>query len=102
MDSESQDATKIASALADSRIHSFMKMLPLYMCLVSVVTMSTSRPTGVCRINRWTKHSAEHAECIENYYYESLAFSGHRVDLAFNEEGMKPERFTEAPDHAGF
>ena len=64
--------------------------------------MSTSRPTGVCRINRWTKNSAEHAERIENYYYESLALSGHSVDQEFNEEVMKPERFTEAPDHAGF
>ena len=57
MDSESQDATKITSALADSRIYSFMKMMTLYKCSValtvfsqclnfssSVLTMSTSRP----------------------------------------------------------
>ena len=116
MDSESQDATKITSALADSRIYSFMKMMTLYMRIVAItiflsvslssspsgVAISTSRPAGVCRIKRWTKNSAEQAECIENYYYESLAFSRHCVDLEFNEEVMKPERFTEAPDHAGF
>ena len=72
-DSESQDATKITSALADSRNYSLMKMMTLYICLAattiflsgspsfspSVVTMSTSRPTAVCRINRWTKKSAK-------------------------------------------
>ena len=69
MDSESQDATKMTSALADSRIYSYMNMMTLYMCIVAVaiflsvslsfssnvVTISTSMPTGVCRINRWTK-----------------------------------------------
>ena len=67
----------------------------------SVVAMSTSRPAGLCRTNRWTKNSAEQAGSVENYFYESLA-SRKSVDLAFNEEVMKPERFTEAPGHAGF
>ena len=57
---------------------------------------------SVCRINRLTKNSAEHAERVENYYYEFLAFSRHSVDLEFNEEVMKPEKLTEAPDNAGF
>ena len=70
--------------------------------LFSSVTMSTSRPIGVCRINRWTKNFTEQTERTENYYYESLAFARHSVHLEFNEEVMKPERFTEAPDHAGF
>ena len=65
-------------------------------------TMSTSRTTGVCRINRWMKNSAEHDERIDNYYYESLVFSRHSVDLEFDEEIMKPKRLTEAPDNAGF
>ena len=47
------------------------------------------------------KNSAEQAERIENYYHETLAFSRHSVDLELNEVVMKPERFTEAPDHAG-
>ena len=95
MDSESQDATKMTSALADPHIYSFMKMMTLDMHMIAktiflsvsrffsprVVTMSTSRPTGACRINRWTKNSAEHAERIENYYNESLAFSSYSVDL---------------------
>ena len=68
----------------------------------SVVVMSTWRPAGLCRISRWTKNSAEQAEFIENYFYESLASSRRSVDLEFNEEVMKPERFTEALDHAGF
>ena len=89
MDSESQDATKITSALAGPRIYSSMKMMTLDMHInditiflsvsssfsSNVVTKTTSRPTGVCRIHRWTKNSAEHAEHIENYYYEFLAFS---------------------------
>ena len=115
MDSGSQDATKIPCALTDSRIYSFTKMITLYMCIVkvtiflsvspsfssSVVAMWTSRPAGLCRINRWTKNSAEQAGRFENYFYESLDFSRHSVDLDFNEEVMKPERFTETPDHAG-
>ena len=64
--------------------------------------MSTSRPTGVCRINWWTKNSAEHAERIENDYYDSLAIYRQSVDLEFNEEVLKPERLTETHDHAGF
>ena len=63
MDSENEDATKITSALADSRIYSSMKMLTLDMCMVVItlslsvlpsfspsvaVTMPTSKPTGVC------------------------------------------------------
>ena len=65
MDSESQDATIITSAPSDPRIYSSMKMMTLDMhmnaitiCLSvspsfssSVVTMSTSRLTGVCMTN---------------------------------------------------
>ena len=115
MDSEVKMPRKM-SAVADSRIYSFTKMMTLYMCIVevtiflsvslffppNVVVMSTSRPAGLCRISRWTKISAEQAEFIENYFYESLASSRHSVDLEFNEEVMKPERFTEELDHAGF
>ena len=85
VDSERQDAAKTTSALADSRICSFMKMMTLYIFVVvitiflslspflspSVVTMSTSKPIGVCLVNRWKKGSAER---VENCYYESLAF----------------------------
>ena len=39
---------------------------------------------------------------VENYYYESLAFSRHSVDLEFDKEVMKPERLTEASDDARF
>ena len=115
MDSESQYATEITSALADSRIFSFIKMMTLYMCTnvitiflsvspsisPSVVTMSTSRTTGVCIINLWLKNSAEHDERIKNYCHESLVFFRHSVDLEFDEEVMKPKRLTEAPDNAG-
>ena len=116
MDSESQDATKIPYALTDSRIYSFTKMITLYMCIVkvtiflsvslsfssSVVAMWTSRPAGLCKINRWKKNSAEQAGRFENYFYESLDFFfRHSVDLDFNEEVMKLESFTETPDHAG-
>ena len=37
MDSESQDATKITSTLADSRIYSFTKIMTIYMCIVKVI-----------------------------------------------------------------
>ena len=65
MDFESQDATKISSALADPRICSSMKMMTLDMHMnaitiflsvspsfsSSAVTMSTSKLTGVCMTN---------------------------------------------------
>ena len=28
----------------------------------------------------------------ENFYYEALAFSGHNINLTFDEENMKPEK----------
>ena len=90
MDSENQVATKITSAFADLRICSFMKMMfffdedivfvfgsydhlfPVFhffshfVTTLSfspiVVTMLTSKPTGVCLVNRWKKGSAERIE----------------------------------------
>ena len=109
MDSESQDATKIPSALTDSRIYSFTKMITLYMCIVkvtiflsvslsfssSVVAMWTSRPAGLCRINRWTKFCWTSWALWKLLLWVSGFFFRHSVDLDFNEEVMKPERFTE-------
>ena len=34
--------------------------------------MTSSKPIGVGRVNRWTRNSAER---LENFYYESRAFS---------------------------
>ena len=43
MGSESQDATKITSALSDPHIYSFMKMMTLYMCVdVRTIFLSVS------------------------------------------------------------
>ena len=64
----------------------------------SFVTMSSSKPIGVGRVNRWTRNSAER---LENHYYESLAFSRHNIDLVFDEENMISERLTVAPENAG-
>ena len=113
---ENQDATKITSALADSRIYSSWTTVSflvkkLCWCLVlmtiflsvspispSFVTMPSSKPIGVGRVNRWTRNTAER---LENHDYESLAFSRHNIDLVFDEETVKPERLTEAPENAG-
>ena len=65
MNFESQDASILTSALADSSIYVFTKMMTLYMYMdvitislsvsssvsLSVVTMPTSRLTGICRVN---------------------------------------------------
>ena len=59
--------------------------------------MSSSKPIGVGSVNRWTRDSAQR---IENHFYESLAFSRHNIDLVFDEETLKPERLTEAPENA--
>ena len=113
---ESQDATKITSADADSRIYSSWTIVPflvktLCLCLVlmtiflcvspfspGLVTMSSSKPIGVGRVNRWTRNSAER---LENYFYEALALSRHNTNLVFDEESMNPERPTEALENAG-
>ena len=39
---------------------------------------------------------------MENHFCESLALCRHNVDLEFNGEVMKPDRYQETPDHAGF
>ena len=60
--------------------------------------MSSSKPIGVDRENRWTRNSDER---LENYYYESLTFSRHIIDWVFNEETMNSERLTEPSENAG-
>ena len=49
-------------------------------------------------MNTRTRNSAQ---CFENYYYEALKFSRHNIDLVFDEENMKPEKLTKAPENAG-
>ena len=73
----------------------------LFLCFTfspSFVTMSSSKPIGVGRMNRWTRNAAQR---LKNYYYEALAFSRYNIDLVFDEANMKPERLTEAPENAG-
>ena len=50
--------------------------------------MSLSAPSGVCRVNRWTRTAEQHRE---NFYYEALAFSRHDINLEFAEENLKPK-----------
>ena len=55
----------------------------------SFVTMSSSEPIGVGRVNRWTRKAVDQRS--ENFHYDALAFSGHNIDLLFDEGNMKPE-----------
>ena len=94
MDSESQDATIITSALADPLIYSSMKMMTLdmhmnavtiFLCVSpsfssSVLTMLTSRLTGVCMTNNSYQQSVledndcpflEDFHCKEERQYDS-------------------------------
>ena len=64
----------------------------------SFVIMSSSAPSGVRRANRWTRNAEQRRE---NFYYEALAFSRQNVNLVFDEENMKSERLTKAPENAG-
>ena len=111
-----QDTTKITSASADSRIGFSWKMVSflvrtLCLCLVlmtiflsvspfspSLVTMSSSAPSGVRRVNRWTQNAEQRRE---NFYHEALAVSRHNINLVFVEENMKPERLAKAAENAG-
>ena len=47
----------------------------------SFVTMSSSKPIGVRRMNRRNL-----AQRLEDHCYEALAFSRHNIDLVFDEE----------------
>ena len=76
---KSQDTTKITSD-------------------ASLGTMSSSAPSGVRRVNRWTQNAEQRRE---NSHVEPLAFSRHDINLEFDEENVKPERLTKAPGHAG-
>ena len=114
---ENQDATKKTSALADSRINfswTMMSLLVRTLCLClalmtisltvsplfpSFVTMSSSEQIGVRRGNSWTRNAADQRN--ENFYCEALAFSRHNINLVFDEENMKPEKLTTAPENAG-
>ena len=117
MDSESQHATKITSALADSRIYSSTKnddigyahdcfnhfsQCPTFLFSQCCGNVDVKSRWSLQNQNRWTNNSAEPAERIENTFYGSLVLCRHSVDLGFNEEVMKPERSKETPDHAGF
>ena len=63
----------------------------------SFVTMSSSKPTGVGRVNRWSRNSAVR---LGNFYYESLPFS-QKNNFVLDEETVKPGRPTDALENAG-
>ena len=105
---DGQIATKTTSALTDTCIQfpgpvmsTLVKTLCLSLVLMTIfltvcyrpfspsfVTMSSSKPIGVCRVNRWTKNADQRRE---DYYYDALVFSRHNIDLVFDEENMEPE-----------
>ena len=60
--------------------------------------MSSSKPTGVCRVNRWTKNTDQRRE---DYYYDALVFSRNHIDLVFDEENMEPVKLERTPKNAG-
>ena len=110
---KNQDTTKITSALADSRSQFSWSVMTisvrtLCLCLAlmtpflsvsslffSFVTMSSSKPAGVETVNRLTRNASQRRE---DYYYDALAFSRHNINLVFDEETMKTERLTKAPE----
>ena len=60
--------------------------------------MSLSKRIGVVGMNTWTRVLTSAVKAI---IYEALGFSRHNIDLEFDEEHMKAERLTKAPDNAG-
>ena len=60
--------------------------------------MSSSAPSCVRRVNRWTLRGEQPRE---NFYYEALAFSRHNINLTFDEENMKPEKTQKRLKNAG-
>ena len=115
---ESPDATKITSASADSRISFSWMIVSLWvrtLCFLlgsyqdfsvfslsslSLFSMLSSSSTCVGRVNRSTRNATERRR--EQHYCEALAFSRHSINVVFDEESMKPDRLTEAPENASF
>ena len=64
----------------------------------SFVTMASLKPGGVERVNRWTRNADQRRE---GCYFEALAFSRYSIDLELDEQNMKPEKATKAPENAG-
>ena len=60
--------------------------------------MSLSKPNGVVRVNTWTRMLTS---AVKTVIFEALGFSRHIIDLEFDEEHMKAERLTQAPENAG-
>ena len=60
----------------------------------SFVTMSSSAPGGVRRVNRWTQNAEQRRE---SFNLEALAFSRHNINVVFAEE----KRLTKALENAG-
>ena len=60
--------------------------------------MSSFEPTGVGKVNRWTKNGDQRHE---DSYYDALVFSWHNIDLVFDEESMEPAKLERAPENAG-
>ena len=57
--------------------------------------MAVSTPRWVVKSGRL---SPDEDRLREDYYHEALAFSRHTINLEFDEETMKPEKATEAPE----
>ena len=112
---EGQNATKITCALTDTCIQflglDFGKDILLSLVLITIFltvchllfspsfgSISSSKPIGVRKVNRWPKSAGQRRE---DHYYEALAFSRHNIDLVFGEENMKPEQLTKARENAG-
>ena len=61
----------------------------------SFLTKASLKPSGVERVNSWTRKADQRRE---DCYYEALAFSRHSIDLELDEQNMKPEKATKAPE----
>ena len=70
-------------------------MLGVALLSSSFVTMASIKPSGVERVNRWTRNADQRRE---DCYCEALAFSRHSIDLELDEEILKPEKATKAPE----
>ena len=49
-------------------------------------------------MNRWTRNPGQR---LKDHYQKALAFSRNNIVWVFDEENMKPEKLTKAPENAG-
>ena len=93
---------KITSAFADSCIQFRWPVMSILMRMLCPCLALMNLPFSIAPPSSSIVPMAV-SRCVESedYYYEPLAFSRHRINVELDEENLKPEKATMVPKNAG-